>query len=246
MKFLDLKDISERHLEIVNPISPEKLLYAGQVMKLQRGQRVIDFGCGYGETLRLWGEAFGISGVGIDVRAVACERARGKFAAAGWQDRFEIVQGKGADYPFAAGTYDVAACIGATFIWKDFRGAIRGMRDAIRPGGWLAIGEASWRTSAVSPAYVRSEQFFTEPELLEIARQEGFEVGYLVRASQDDWDHYEAENWRGLLDWLAENPNHPERAEVHKHLRDSQDEYFRYQREYVGWAVYLLRSLKEK
>jgi len=242
MNFLDLKDISERHLEIADPISAQKLLHLGQVLGLQAGQRVIDFGCGFGEMLRLWGEAYGISGVGIDVRANACTRARHKFAQAGWEDRFEIIQARGDEHSYPAGAYDVAACIGATFIWEDFRGAIRGMRNAIRPDGHLAIGEAFWRTGLVPPEYARSQQFFTEPELLEITRQEGFEISYLVRSSQDDWDRYEAENWRGLLDWLAENPEHPERGEVYKHLRDSQDEYFRYGRDYLGWAIYLLRK----
>lgn len=242
MNFLDLKDISERHMELVNPISAEKLLRIGQVMGLQSGQRVIDFGCGYGEMLRLWGESYGVNGVGIDVRAAACERARHKFARIGWQDRFEIVQARGEEYVFTPASFDVAACIGATFIWGDFRGTIRGMRDAIRPGGSLAIGEVYWRTALVPPAYARSEQFATEPELFEVARQEGFEVGFVVRSSQDEWDNYEAGNWRGLLDWLAENPEHPERGEVHKHLRESQDEYTRYGREYVGWAIYVLRK----
>ena len=243
MNFLDLKDIAERHLEIVDPISPAKLLRVGEVIGLHPGQRVIDFGCGYGEMLRLWGETFGVNGAGIDVRSHACQRARRKFADLGWQDRFEIVQGKGGDYAFAPHSFDVATCIGATFVWGDFRGTIRGMRDAIRPGGCLAIGEVYWRTDQVPPIYPRREQFPTQPELLDGARQEGFEIGYVVRASQDDWDHYEASNWRGLLDWLAENPDHPDREEVHTHLRESQDEYFHYAREYVGWAIYVLRKL---
>ena len=44
MNFLDLKDISERYMELVNPICAEKLLRIGQVMGLRPGQRVIDFG----------------------------------------------------------------------------------------------------------------------------------------------------------------------------------------------------------
>lgn len=49
MNFLELKDISERYMELVNPISAEKLLYVGRVIGLRSGQRVINFGCGYGE-----------------------------------------------------------------------------------------------------------------------------------------------------------------------------------------------------
>ncbi|MCX6019736.1 MAG: class I SAM-dependent methyltransferase, partial [Chloroflexi bacterium] len=60
MDFLSLKNISERYLEIINPTSREKLLRVGRVAGLQPGQRVIDFGCGYGGVLSLWAQEFGI------------------------------------------------------------------------------------------------------------------------------------------------------------------------------------------
>jgi hypothetical protein len=61
-----------------------------------------------------------------------------------------------------------------------------------------------------------------------------------VRASHDDWDTYEAGNWYGLSRLIEENPAHPERQDVIDHLHESQSEYFRYGREYFGWAIYLL------
>jgi len=44
MKFLELKDISERYIELVNPTSPQKVLTIGQMASLKVGSRVIDFG----------------------------------------------------------------------------------------------------------------------------------------------------------------------------------------------------------
>ena len=71
-------------------------------------------------------------------------------------------------------------------------------------------------------------------------RKEGFELEYLVRASINDWYRYEAGNWHGLVRWIEENPHHPDREVVVEHLRQSQDEYLRYGRQYLGWAVYVL------
>lgn len=48
---------------------------------------------------------------------------------------------------------------------------------------------------------------------------------------------YEADNWYGLIRWLEENPEH---QEVIDHLHKTQDEYLRYIREYMGWAIYVL------
>jgi len=241
MNFLDLKDIAERYLEIVNAISPEKILTIGRMAGMAPGKRLIDFGCGFAEPLVLWAKDFGISGVGIDIREKAIERARAKIAQRGLAERLEVVQGKGAEYPFEAGSFDYAACVGATFIWGGYKPALEALKQAIRPGGKLIVGEAYWLKDSVPSELAQSQtDFHSESWLLKTTWEAGLEVEYVVRASHDDWDAYEAGNWYGLLRWINENPAHPERQEVIDFLHDSQAEYFRYGREYFGWALYLL------
>ena len=241
MNFLDLKDIAERDLEIVNPISPGKILTIGKMAGMRAGKRLIDFGCGFAEPLVLWAEDFGISGVGIDIRQKAIERARAKIAQRGLAERLEVVQGKGAEYPCEPGSFDYAACVGATFIWGGYKPALEALKQAIRPGGKLIVGEAYWLKDSVPSELAQSQtDFHSESWLLKTTWEAGLEVEYVVRASHDDWDAYEAGNWYGLLRWINENPAHPERQEVIDFLHDSQAEYFRYGREYFGWALYLL------
>lgn len=241
MDFFDFFNISERDIELINPISPDKVLALGSVLGLREGTRVIDFGTGYGEVLVLWAESFGITGVGIEIREHACQRAKSKIARRKLEDRLEIICGDAAKYVYKEQSYDIAACIGASFIWGGFRETILGMRSAIGKSGNLLIGEPYWLRDRVPPEYF-SDQYdiHSEYELLRISRQEGFDIQHIVRASHDDWDGYMNGNWRGLLRWLEENPDHPERAQVRNHFLNDQDEYFRYGREYLGWAIYLL------
>ncbi len=243
MNFLELKDVSERYLDLANPTTPEKILTAGRVAGLKKGDRVIDFGSGFGEALILWARTFGISGVGIDIRPAACERAHQKIKAEGLADRIEIVCGNAGEYAFEPYSYDVASCIGATFIWEGgFKEAVQAMQRAIRPGGRLIVGEAHWLSSNVKTEYAQREQSIRpEPELLCMAHEAGLEPIYVLHSSHDDWDHYESENWHGLSDWLDENPKHPARDEVLRHLHECQEEYMQYGREYLGWALYVLR-----
>ena len=243
MNFLDLKDISERYMDLINPTSSEKIITIGNYAGLGLGSRVIDFGCGFGEALALWAEYFGISGVGIDLREYACKRARTRLKEGGFDDRIEILCAEASRYRFDPHTFDVAACIGATFIWGGFSATIRAMKEAIPTSGKLIIGEAHWIKEPVPPEYLQAElDFHTEYQLLQIARQEGFDFEYMVRASHDDWDRYEAGNWYGLQRWIEENPDHPERQQVIDHLHESQDSYLRYGKEYLGWAIYVLNS----
>jgi cyclopropane fatty-acyl-phospholipid synthase-like methyltransferase len=240
MDFFELKDISERSIEIINPFSLEKAIRVGEIAGLADGMRVIDFGCGYGEWLRIWAEEFGITGIGIDIRESACQRAVDKMQRLGLQDRIEIVCLNAADYAFEDGAYDIAICIGATFIWDGFRPSIKAMRRAVRPMGKVIVGEAFWKSSDV-PEEIRSREYFSmEHELLQWSQEEGYEILSVLHASHDDWDTYESANWRGLADWLEGNPGHPNRQDVIDHLHGSQEEYFQYGREFIGWAVYTL------
>ncbi|MHB0874650.1 MAG: SAM-dependent methyltransferase [Anaerolineae bacterium] len=242
MQFLELKDISERFMEILNPSTPEKVLKVGEMAGMQPGQRIIDFGTGFAEPLVLWAERFGISGVGIDVRPDACRRANAKVAARGLAERIHIVCGSGSAYEFAAGSYDVASCVGATFIWGGYAPAIAAMRRAIKPSGRLVIGEPHWLSDSV-PGEIRDryEGTSSQAELLRLTLEAGFEMEYVVAGDHDDWDRYEADDWRGLLHWIETNPEHPDRQQVIDHLHESQDDYLRYGRMYLGWAMYVLR-----
>jgi SAM-dependent methyltransferase len=237
----DLVDISEQYMELASPTTPAKILTLGRYLRLAPGIRVIDFACGYGEALALWAEEFGITGVGVEVREHACRRANAKLSERELGDEVEIVCVPAADYAFEKQTFDVATCIGASFVWGGYRPTIHAMREAVRPGGRLAIGEPYWKSDDVLPRYRAQEpSVHSELELLQIAHQEELEFEYVVRASQDDWDTYEAGNWHGLIRWLEDNPEHPEREFVLEHLHKIQDDYLTYGRPYLGWAMYVL------
>lgn len=95
---LEMRNIAERYLELVNPTTPEKVIHIGRVAGMKEGARVIDFGCGYGEALILWAQAFGVFGIGIDIRPHACARATGKVHRANLNDRIQIVCGDAREY----------------------------------------------------------------------------------------------------------------------------------------------------
>jgi protein-L-isoaspartate O-methyltransferase len=241
MEFFDLMSVSHRYLELLDPCSPEKILELGKWLGLKEGVRVIDYGCGCAEPLALWAHHYGVTGVGVDVAPEFCDRAVKKLRARGLADRIEIVCSAGADYPVQEASFDVATCIGATFVFGGYRETVRALRKAVRARGRLGIGEAYWRTDAVPVEYAqRQPAIRAERELLDITREEGYELEYVIRASQDDWDRYSSGNWYGLLRWLEENPSHPDRQQVLDHYRRTQDDYVRYERSYVDWAMYVL------
>jgi ubiquinone/menaquinone biosynthesis C-methylase UbiE len=245
MEFFDLMSISHRYMEILNPSTSEKIIQLGKLLKLKKGSRVIDFGCGCAESLTLWAEEFGITGIGIDISRNFCGRAKDKLVKRGLCGQIEIVCSPGADYVFEEGAFDAATCIGSTFVFGGFQQTIRAMKRAVHQNGRLGIGETHWLSNQVHPEYAQKQTTtHTEPELAQFTRNEGFELEYIIRSSRDDWDRYISDSWYGLIRWLEENPNHPDHEQVFKHFRTDQDDYLHFQSQYMGWAMYCLAPLK--
>ena len=237
--------ISHRYMEILNPSDSEKIIQLGKRLKLKKGSRVIDFGCGCAEPLTLWAEEFGITGIGIDISRDFCERARDKLVKRGLSGQIEIVCSPVADYVFEEGAFDAATCIGSTFVFGGFQQTIRAMKRAVHQHGRLGIGETHWLSNQVHPQYSQKQATtHTEPELAQFTRNEGFELEYIIRSSRDDWDRYVSDSWYGLIRWLEENPHHPDHEQVFKHFRTDQDDYLQFQSQYMGWAMYCLAPLK--
>ncbi len=177
MEFLDIMSISHRYMEILNPSTPEKIIKLGKLLKLKKGNRIIDFGCGCAEPLVLWAEEFGISGIGIDISEEFCERARQKLASKGLSKQIEIVCSNGADYIFEEGVFDAATCIGATFIFGGYQKTIQTIKRAVRQDGRLGIGETHWLSTQIHPEYAQKQATtHTEAELARLTRDEGFEL----------------------------------------------------------------------
>jgi SAM-dependent methyltransferase len=241
LDFFSLMGISHKYMELINPSTTEKIIKLGQMLRLKEGSRIIDFGCGCAEPLALWAEKFGIIGTGIDISEDFCDRARKKLTARGLSDRIQIVCCSGTDYAFEEGTFDAATCIGATFIFGGYRETIQALKRAVKANGRLGIGETYWLADQVPPEYARKEtSTLPETELLKVTRDEGFDLEYIITASQDDWDRYYSDNWYGLIRWLEDNPAHPDRQQVLEHLHSDQDDYIRFMRKYMGWAMYTL------
>lgn len=244
MDFFELQDIAETNIEIFSPCSAERILELGSYLKLDDSSRVIDFGCGTGELLAIWGRKLGVSGIGIDIRVSCIERAEAKISSLRLNDQIDIIHGRVSDYSLDDSSFDIAICLTSSYTWGGFAQSLASMKKAIKPGGKVVIGEPHWLSDRVKIDISSKEPFFTERELLKIARQQGFDFEFMFRASRDDLDAYESRLWRGYIDWLETNPDHPDKGHVIEHLHKIQNNYFEFDRDNFGWAIYVLKPVK--
>jgi ubiquinone/menaquinone biosynthesis C-methylase UbiE len=101
--------------------------------RIQRGQRVIDVGCGTGVLARLAARRVGRSGsvVGLDVNEGILAVARRKAAAIEWH------HGPAEALPFDDGVESAVVSQFGLMFFQDRRAALQEMARVLRPGGHL-------------------------------------------------------------------------------------------------------------
>lgn len=119
---------------------------------IRPGNRVLDFGCGFGETSLELGRRVGPSGevLGLDCTTAFIDIANRERDEAGLRNvRYEL--GDAQEHPLQASYYDVAfARFGVMFFESAVR-ALRNVHRALVPGGKLCL--IVWRRLADNPAW---------------------------------------------------------------------------------------------
>ena len=238
-------EIAEANHRILNPFSEAKLRLLGEVAGVSRGTSVLDLACGKGEMLCRWAEWFGSVGLGVDLSPVFLGAAVARAAELGVSDDLTFLQGDAGTYEAQAGAFDVAACIGATWIGGGLAGTVDLLRPAIGRGGRLLIGEPYWTEpppdEAVEALGFGPDDYVSLEGTLDRLEAADLELVEMVLADGDSWDRYEAAQWRTIAAWLEANPADPDHDAMRAFLDDGRRNYLRWGRRYLGWGVFVTR-----
>lgn len=233
--------VAERDHEIQNPTTPDKIRLMGSRLSLGPETRVLDIASGRGGPALILAETFGCRITGVE-RAVefydaACERV----GESGLDDRIELIRADAREYPLPDDEYDVAMCLGASFVWGGLKGTLSALRPVARPGGHVVVGEPYWRRLPLPAAFEVHDEERDFVSLAETARRfedAGLPLVALIASSEDDWDRYQELHWRAVEEWLAENPVDPGVGEIRRRHEQARDRYLRWERDVFGWAIF--------
>jgi len=216
-----------------------------ELLALNPGATVLDIACGLGEMLTRLAERYGVSGVGVDLSPYCVADAQQKLKDRVPEAGIEILNMDGAASK-SDRLFDLAMCIGASWVYQGHRRSLRALKVMTKPGGLVLVGEPFWlrepeEAFLVAENHTR-DMFGTHYENLLVGEEEGLVPLFTMVSNQDDWDGYEALQWHTTEKYARENPDDPDLSEIMLRVAHNRTSYLRWGRDTLGWALYLFRK----
>jgi SAM-dependent methyltransferase len=228
----------------LNPISEAAVREMESHLGLGPGVRVLDIAHGHAEMLIGFAERHGTSGVGVDASPYAYPRSEERRKARVPDADIELIHGRGEDYE-PAEPFDVAMCIGASWIWNGFSGTLDALRGFVKPGGLIVSAEPYWRAEPAAEYLAREElereTFFTLDGCYDVAMSKGLELIWMRGSTEQEWDGYEMRQAAAVDEFARENPDHPDLAKIRERHRRCRESYLRWGRSCFGFAFWVFR-----
>ncbi|HEY1880653.1 MAG TPA: class I SAM-dependent methyltransferase [Caulobacteraceae bacterium] len=141
-------ELQERLDNEVKPLGDEAL----RALAPAPGERILDIGCGCGQTSVQIAESVGPSGevVGLDISAPMLAVARARTPPPG-TGRVSFIEGDAQTTDLGAARFDAAFSRFGWMFFADPVAAFANIRSALKPGGRLAM--VTWRSFAENPLF---------------------------------------------------------------------------------------------
>jgi len=245
---LRFHEIAEGSHRILNPFTPAKYDLLAGLADVQKGGCILDIACGKGEMLCQWSQRFGITGIGVDISKVFLAAAHARAAERGVDDRVRFIESDGAEYlKSVTPDFDIVCCIGATWIGNGLTGTIDLLKPALKNSqSLLLIGEPFYidpppPDAVKALAEAADDMFTTLAGTLDRFEAAGLELLEMLIADHDDWDRYEASQWKSVFTWLDAHPDDPDAPALSQWIETNRRNYLTWGRRYLGWGVFVLK-----
>ena len=247
VELLKFFDITHREHVLCNPMSVEKFEELIELLRLGPGDRVLEIAIGKGEFIIRLAEQYEIEGIGVDLSPYFVSAAKKKQQQRIPDVQLSFMEMDGADYePEERESFDLVACIGASWIYGGHRGTLKALNEIAAPGSWVVVGEPYWQreptTEHLEAIGEERSAYGTHYENVKVGQELGLKLVYTLVSNQDDWDRYEGLQWYAAEEWASEHPGDADVEEVLKRVRENKENYLRWGRETLGWAIYVFKK----
>lgn len=228
---------------VLGPVSGERLDALVAAMPLDRGDHVLELGCGKGDLLvRLLARWPAATAEGFDRNPWFLAVARAAAESAGVAGRVSFIETDAPGALVADRSVALAIAMGASGILGDHAATVAGLAKAVRPGGVVLFGDGVWvrepLSSGLASFGMTRDELPDGPDgFAALGVEAGLEVLDVDVVTEAEWDDYEDAYAGAIERWAAANPTDPEAATFLERAHLFRSSYAEWRRDALGFAV---------
>lgn len=232
---MNLKYI-ENNQYLISMVPVEEILRLGYELGLNDNSKVLDLCCGYGTVLKVWAEAFTISGTGVDICKKFIHTGKKRLKSSGI-DHIKLIHKDVTKYKDDS-KYDVVICSETI---ESIENTFHLGERFLKKGGTLLYQKVFSYTQVV-PKELDAFDGGVYPltKLNKIFNDLGYYVTYLATGTENDWNRYYTWSVRRDIDKLRKKPNN---QELKKQIDSWNYMHFQYRMPYENQALFGLQKL---
>ena len=238
--------IAHRSHDFCNPVSEVKIGRAIELLALNAGDRVVDFGAGKCELLIRLVERYSVRATGVEPSTLFAGEARQRALGRVADDGLVIAEQDAESFVAQdrEARFHAALWVGSTHAFGDYVRTLDALKAAVSPGGKIFVGEGYWKRPPcdeyLTALGAKASDLTSHAENVARAAANGLIPLWAGVASDDDWDEYEWRYARSVETFVAENLDDPDAEEMLRKIRTWRDVYLRWGRDTLGFGLYLL------
>lgn len=184
-------------------------LRLGEAAGLGSGQRLLDMGCGAGDQLKLWIEAFGVESVtAVERNDALADRARERVARWHLQNRVHVHSGDAMSEAwwtsFTTVTEDCVLALDAAYFFDTRSVFLAHCHDALGPGGTIAMTDIVLGNGGSAAVAARMAPLFSVPRANMITEDEYRAMLETIGFCDVHIQDLTAEVLMGFAEWVRE------------------------------------------
>lgn len=236
MKYHDIIKKCEESSYLIGMLSLDEIIRFGYSIGLNEESKVLDLCCGYGEILKIWNEAFGISGTGVDICNEFISAGKKRLSELGISE-IRLIEGNVLSY-FDDEKYDVVIC-SETFNTIEY--TLRMGEKYLKESGILVYHKVYSKVPDPPQELLDFEgEVLPLQELNKEFNRLGYYITNMASDSVSDWERYIM--WSARRNIEAYRKNTADTA-----AKEWMDKwycmYFDYRRQYQGQALFGLEKI---
>jgi len=227
--------------ELISMIPLKKIVELGYNLEMNSNTKVFDICCGFGTMLSLWNEAFGITGLGIDIYDQHIIRGNKIIKEKGQINDIVLLE-EDAKVFKADSEFNVVSMISED-LFENIKENIVHMNKYLSKNGNLIYGTPYKKQDNIPQELIDFEgELLTLTELYDLFRNLGFVVTDFACCESQEWDRYISWSARRDMGILYDKD-----SKINEDNLDWVDKWFRMhfknRRPYEGFVMFVLKKI---